>query len=136
MEPAVNFFRLGMSVSAYGSIRVPRVGSTSRALLEHRWYIGGMKLASLQLELANPLLRKAYTRDAYAPYCVAAFSWVCAGPLVRKHNLISKSHSRALVSRFNSKSPVQPTVILESTVIPKSPAAAGRFRPSGRTFHE
>ena len=29
MEPAANLFRLGMSVSAYGSIRVPRVASTS-----------------------------------------------------------------------------------------------------------
>ena len=28
MESAVKFFHLGMSVSAYGSIRVPRVGST------------------------------------------------------------------------------------------------------------
>ena len=45
MESAVNFFHLGMSVSAYGSPRVQRAGSTSRALLEHRWYIGGMKLA-------------------------------------------------------------------------------------------
>jgi len=36
MRSAVNFFHLGMSVSAYRSIRVPRVGSTSRALLEHR----------------------------------------------------------------------------------------------------
>ena len=27
MEPAINFFRFGMSVAAYGSIRVPRVGS-------------------------------------------------------------------------------------------------------------
>jgi hypothetical protein len=26
MEPPVNFFHLDMSVSAYGSIRVPRVG--------------------------------------------------------------------------------------------------------------
>ena len=34
MELVVNFFQLGMSVSAYGSIRVPRVGSTNRALLE------------------------------------------------------------------------------------------------------
>jgi len=33
--------------------RVPRVGSTSRALLEHRWYIGGMKLPSFLLELAS-----------------------------------------------------------------------------------
>jgi hypothetical protein len=56
-----------MSVWAYGSIRVPRVGSTSRGLLEHRWYIGGMKLASFPFELAKPLLQKAYTRDAYAP---------------------------------------------------------------------
>jgi len=44
----------------------PRVGSTSRALLEHRWYIVGMKLASCPLQLAKPLLQKAYTRDAYA----------------------------------------------------------------------
>jgi hypothetical protein len=41
MGPAINFFHLGMSVSAYGSIRVPRVGSISGALLEHRWFIGG-----------------------------------------------------------------------------------------------
>ena len=33
-----------MSVSAYGSIRVPRVGSTSSAPLEHGWYIGGMEV--------------------------------------------------------------------------------------------
>jgi len=51
MEPAVKFYHLGMSVSAYGSIRVPRVGSTSLALLE----------------LAKSLVRKAYTRDAYVP---------------------------------------------------------------------
>jgi hypothetical protein len=51
MESAVNFFHLGMSVSAYGSIRVPRVGSTSWALLE----------------LAKPLVRKVYTREATSP---------------------------------------------------------------------
>ena len=51
MEPAVSFVHLGTSVLAYWSIRVPRVGSTSCALLEHWWYIGGMKLASFSLEL-------------------------------------------------------------------------------------
>ena len=62
MESAVNFFHLGMSVSAYG-IRVPRVGSTSWALLE----------------LAKPLVRKGYTRDAYAPLLCRGISWACAG---------------------------------------------------------
>jgi len=66
MGSAVNFFHLGMNVSAYRSIRVPRVSSISRALLEHRWYIGGTKLACFPLALAKPLLRKPYTRDAYA----------------------------------------------------------------------
>jgi hypothetical protein len=48
MESAVNFFHLGMSVSAYRSIRVPRVGSTSWALLE----------------LAKPLFRKGHDNAA------------------------------------------------------------------------
>jgi hypothetical protein len=40
MDPPVNFFHLGMSVSPYGGIRVARVGSTSlssaRASVVHR----------------------------------------------------------------------------------------------------
>jgi hypothetical protein len=39
--------------TVYGSIRVPRVGLTSRGLLERRRYIGGMKLASFPFELAR-----------------------------------------------------------------------------------
>jgi hypothetical protein len=57
-----------MRVSAYGSIRVPRVGSTGLALLEHRWYIGGMKLASFPLELVKPLACIAHkSLDICAP---------------------------------------------------------------------
>ena len=89
MESAVNFFpprheRLGVrehtepaSTKPQRS-RVPRVGSTGRALLEHRWFIGGMKLACFPLELAKPLLRKLKRErhlrrafvdpSAYAPY--------------------------------------------------------------------
>jgi hypothetical protein len=67
MGSAVNFFHLGMNVSAYRSIRVPRVSSIGRALLEHRWYIGGTKLACFPLALAKPLLRKPYTREAPSP---------------------------------------------------------------------
>jgi len=71
MEPTVNFFHLGMSVPAY-SIRVPRVGSTSRALLEHRWLIGGIKLASFPLELAKPYFGRLTRETRMLPYCVAA----------------------------------------------------------------
>jgi hypothetical protein len=80
MESAVNFFPLGMSVSAYGSIRVPRVGSTSWALLE----------------LAKPLVRKGYTRDAYAPLLCRGISWACAGhtsPPQREPYLQKRFHS-------------------------------------------
>jgi len=70
--------------------RVPRVGSTSSALFEHRWFIGGMKLACFPLELAKPLLRKPYTREAYAPLLSRGISCECAGhTLVRRQNLIS-----------------------------------------------
>ena len=72
-----------------------------------------MKLASFSLELAKPLLRKAYTRDAYAPLLCRGISWARAGTLIR--TLISKSHSRALPGRFNSRSPIQLTIILDSS---------------------
>jgi hypothetical protein len=49
-------------------------------------------------------------------YYVAALAGR-ATPLARRQNLISKSHSRALPRRFNSRSPVQPTVILDSTEV-------------------
>jgi hypothetical protein len=62
-----------------GSIRVPRVSSTSCALLEHPWCIGAMKFASFPLGLAKPLLRRAYTRDAYVPLLCRGISWACAG---------------------------------------------------------
>jgi hypothetical protein len=38
-----------------------------------------MKFASFPLELAKPLLRKAYTRDAYAPLLCRGINWACAG---------------------------------------------------------
>jgi len=41
--------------------------------------IGGMKLASFPLELAKPLVRKAYTRDAYAPILRRGINWACTG---------------------------------------------------------
>jgi hypothetical protein len=75
--------------------------------------IGG----STRAIMAKPLLRKAYTRDAYAPLLCRGISWACAGAVIRRQNLISKSHSRALPRRFNSRSPVKQTVILDSTGI-------------------
>jgi hypothetical protein len=51
-------------------------------------------------------------------YCAAASAGRAqATPLVRRQNLISESHSRALPRRFNSRSPTQPTVILDSSGI-------------------
>ena len=48
-------------------------------------------------------------------YVAASAGHAQATPLVRRQNLISKSHPRALARRFNSRSPVQSTVILDST---------------------
>jgi hypothetical protein len=42
-----------------------------------------MKLACFPLKLAKPLLRKAYTRDAYAPLLCRGVSWACAGHIPR-----------------------------------------------------
>ena len=80
-----------------------------------------MKSASFPLELADPLLRKGYTRDAYAPLLCRGINLACAGRTPRpRKNLIFKSHSRALSRRFNSRSPAQPTVILVSNdVVPR-----------------
>jgi hypothetical protein len=51
-------------------------------------------------------------------YCVAALTGRAqATPLVRRQNLLSKSHSKALPRRFNSRSPVQPTVVLDSNEV-------------------
>jgi hypothetical protein len=57
-------------------------------------------------------------------YCVAASApRAQATPLVRRQNLISESHSRALPRRFNSRSPAQPTVILDSSgIVPALPS--------------
>jgi len=49
-------------------------------------------------------------------YCVAASAARAqATSLVRRQNLISKSHSRALPRRFNSRSPIQLTIILDGS---------------------
>jgi len=49
-------------------------------------------------------------------YCIAAPARRAqATSLVRRQNLISKSHSRTLARPFNSRSPVQQTVILDSS---------------------
>jgi hypothetical protein len=48
-------------------------------MLEHRWCIRGMKLASFPLELAKPLVRTVYTRDAYAPLLRRGINWASAG---------------------------------------------------------
>ena len=54
--------------------------------------------------------------------CVAASAGRAqATPIVRRQDLISKSHSRALPRRFNSRSPVQPTAILDSTEVSLDP---------------
>ena len=78
-----------------------------------------MKLASFPLAraiIAKPLLRKAYTRDAYAPLLYRGTDWRAqATSLARRQNLISKSHSRALPRRFNSRPPVQLAIILDSS---------------------
>jgi hypothetical protein len=42
-----------------------------------------MKLAFFPLELAKPLLRKTYTRDAYAPLLCRGISWEHAGRTLR-----------------------------------------------------
>ena len=77
-----------------------------------------MKLASFPLELLWPSLYFGrLTRETrMLLYCIAAPAGRAqATSLVRRQNLISKSHSRTLARRFNSRSPVQPAVILEST---------------------
>jgi hypothetical protein len=80
MEPAVNFFHLGMSVSAYGhtrpACRFDQLRSAPASVVH-----GGMKLASFPLELGKPLLGKAYTRDAYVPLLCRGISWACAGSM-------------------------------------------------------
>jgi hypothetical protein len=47
-------------------------------------------------------------------YSVAASAGRAQAPSFRRQNLVSKSYSRALLRRFNSRSPAQPTVILDS----------------------
>jgi len=51
-------------------------------------------------------------------YCIAAPAGRAqATSLVRRQNLISKSHSGTLARPFNSRSPVQQTVILDSSAV-------------------
>jgi len=96
--------------------------SSARASVVHRRNEVGF--LSARAIIAKPLVRKPYTRDPTSsrqarmlPYCVAASaSRAQATPLVRRQNLISKSHSRALPRRFNSRSPVQPTVFWTALV--------------------
>jgi hypothetical protein len=65
---------------------------------------------------ARPDFAKASSgRPRMLLYCVATSAGHPRATLVRRQNLISKSHSRALSRRLNSRSPVQPTVILDST---------------------
>jgi hypothetical protein len=86
--------------------------SSARALVVHRRNVVGFLLA----RASQPLLRKPYRRDAYAPLLRRGISWACARhTLVRRENLISESHSRALPRCFNSRSPVQSTIVLDST---------------------
>jgi len=59
-------------------------------------------------------------------YCIAAPAGRAqATSFARRQNLISKSHSRTLARPFNSRSPVQQTVILDSS---------GREKDRGQPF--
>ena len=121
-----------MSVSAWGSIRVPRVGSTSWTLVEHRWFIGAMKWACFPLELAEPLLRKPYTRDAYAPLLCRSTNRACAVHTpVRRQNLLSKSYSGAPPRRFNSRSPLNQRLFC-TAVLPRQMRGTLLYRVSRR----
>jgi len=131
------FFRLGMSVSAYGSIRsLPDEASTksgpacrfdqlssARASVVHRR--NEFCFLPAQAIIGKPLLRKAYTRDAYAPLLCRGVSWACAGALIR--TLISKSHSKVLPRRFDSRPPVQLAIILDSSAPSAPPAKCQEF---------
>jgi len=58
-------------------------------------------------------------------YCIAAPARRAqATSLVRRQNLISKSHSGTLARPFNSRSPVQQTVILDSSEFPQNAGTA------------
>jgi|SRR5271165_2976977 len=92
-----------MSVSAYGSIRIPRVGSTSCALFEYRGYIGAMKLASFPLELAKPLLRKAYTRDASPNFGSPDADAAQKGKFMQFRNLLADPKQSAIRMSNNEK---------------------------------
>ena len=92
MEPPVNFTpryeRLGVRKHTRPACRFDQL-SSARALM----VFGGMKLACFPLELAKPLLRKAYTRDAYAPLLCRGISWACAGHIPPPQ---TEPHSKAL----------------------------------------
>jgi len=80
--------------------RLFKDGLTKRSLRVYRKSGSSVFLAKRHLQRnvrsSKPLLRKAYTRDAYAPLLSHFISWSCADHTpVRRQNFISKSRSRA-----------------------------------------
>jgi hypothetical protein len=112
MEPVVNFpprhERLGVREHTRPACRFDQLSSARASVARRRNEVGPLELASLYF---GSLTRE--TRMLL--YCVAASAGAQATSFLRRQNLISKSHSRALARRFKSRSPVQSTVILDST---------------------
>jgi hypothetical protein len=113
MELAVNSFHFGMSVSAYGSIRVPRVGSISlrsaRASVVHR---------RNEVRLPPAQANKASTSEALHARRVCSFTMSRHQLGVRRPHPSSTDRTlsaKAIPERCHSRSPAQPTVILDST---------------------
>ena len=76
----------------------------------------GQASTSEDLHARGTFAEPSSTQARRLLYCVAASAGGAqTTPHVRRQNLISKGHSRALPRRFNSRSSAQPTVILDSS---------------------
>jgi hypothetical protein len=116
--------RLGVREHTRPACRFDQLSSARASVVDRRNEVG-----LLPLELAKPLLRKAYARDAYARLLCCGINSACAGhTLLRRPNLISKSYSRALPRRFSSGSHVQPIAILDSSCR-EQPRESARLQP-------
>ena len=86
-----------------------------------------MKLAPFLLELAKHLVRKAYTRDAYAPLLCRGISWrTQATSILRRQNLLSNglvlNHAFAM-----DRTTKLPSFIFNSQLLPHCLSICGLF---------
>jgi len=80
MESPVNFppqhERLGVREHTRPACRFDQLSSARASVVHRRNEFGFLPARAI---IAKPLLREAYTRDAYAPLLCRGISWACAG---------------------------------------------------------